>query len=1740
MDVNAGFNDMATVHIIDQVVFDFSFDSLAIANQHEAEMRIWLTEQLLPIVDSILTTHDDTETVLRFDNIVLDLGDIPSDDCYAGIIQKVSEQLTKQLRQNHENHRSEHSASVNGNDAPLAFQQVKSAQIMLERLKNFLLTGQMAWHVDTRENAAHEQILADSIRQDSHALARLLKQSSPATRNTLIRRLVKQFSQQSLEQLLTRLAPNSKALVLDLIIVMQAVIGRESNNVTQPEETHHWLWMLILETLSSDAQGSDNASNVIKEIFARIMLLQARIPELETDKVIQTAIDLTIVNKISPALSRVLLKITGRSDDRLVLEDAGRDSRATPTSDVPVPEQSVHDNSSSPGISDRNNLQPHTVNTILEKRVLSALIKADISGVDAKRLQVGSADEIRQYLLTVGESTETLTQLVTKLPERVLLDLVFLYSPQAAALIEQLLAQSNLLFEVSAATRSDAVTASDEEAWQQQLWLAGLAYLMNKQNTRFDPVGFIQALTQHFAPTPDTIEIIQGWHQALEQTKHYGVLQNTLQGILQGRAVDFELFASQSKQTVDNKTEQHSSMTAVHQRVMQALVKANISAGVDAKRLQTGSADEISQYLLKIGESTETLVQLVVKLPERILLDLAFLMSPQAAALIEQLLVQSSLLSDAIAENSSATDTEMTWQQQLWLASLSYLMSQQKRSFDPADFIQALAQHFAPTRDVTEVIQRWHQALAQTQRHGTLQKLLQTLLTRQDQPQPQPQPQPVAEEQTVIHGSPSYQQLYRRLIEPTDMLEKCDLLALIKTLETEHPEELRQIFVMLHHNPQLISIANLKRTELQPLINALIALEIPGIERDQQDMIQAINHQAVHAKDQTVYYQCVLHAMLQGDVVDLEAYASQSKRTAVEETTRSSLLTATHQRVMQALVKANVASVDAKRLQTGSADEIRQYLLTVGESTEILSQLVAKLPERILLDLAFLMSPQAAALIEQLLAQSDVLSVAIAASNSALNVETAWQQQLWLASLVVLINQQKRPFDPADFIQALAQHFAPTSEATEIIQSWHQALEQTQRHGTLQKLLQTLLTRQNRPQPVAEEQSFIHGNPSYQQLYRRLIDPTETLEKCDLSALIKTLETEQPNELRQIFATLRHNPQLISTANLKRTELQPLINTLIALEIPGVEREQRDMIQAIDQQAVLAEDQTVYYQRVLLAMLQEEAVDLEAFASQSKRMADNKSTEYSSVTATYQRVMQALVKANISGLDAKRLQTGSAETIHQHLLTIGESTEILAQLVAKLPERLLLDLVFLMSPQAAALIEQLLAQSNLLFEASAATISDAATARDEEAWQQQLWLVSLTVLMKPHEKPFDPAGFIKALAQHFAPTSEAIEVIQSWYQALLLTQQHGTLQILLQTLLTQQDKLQLVIDEQTAIYDSPGYQQLYRRLIDPTDTLEKSDLSVLIKTLESEYPDELHNIFDTLRHRSHLLSAAKLPAAALQSLIAAFIELDKKGSENNHYPMHQAINEQALHAHNQAVYYQSVLSALLQDEVVDLELFAANNATQLSSIREPVSSADEKPDFAQENAVPTSKPLSIIRDDELGLAPVSDVTEEIYIHNAGQVLAAPYLPRLFDMLGLVEEGAFIDRRAAERAVHLLQFMVNEQTQSPEYQLPLNKILCGITTGVPICKGIEISDQERETVEQLIQGMIQNWKTIGNTSMSGLRETFLQRDGVLHLKEGMWFLTIEPGTFDMLLDGLPWSFSVIKHVWMDRAIQVTWR
>lgn len=165
---------------------------------------------------------------------------------------------------------------------------------------------------------------------------------------------------------------------------------------------------------------------------------------------------------------------------------------------------------------------------------------------------------------------------------------------------------------------------------------------------------------------------------------------------------------------------------------------------------------------------------------------------------------------------------------------------------------------------------------------------------------------------------------------------------------------------------------------------------------------------------------------------------------------------------------------------------------------------------------------------------------------------------------------------------------------------------------------------------------------------------------------------------------------------------------------------------------------------------------------------------------------------------------------------------------------------------------------------------------------------------------------------------------------------------------------------------------------------------------------------------------------------------------------------------------------------------------------------------------------------------------ESNVLNAGLVIIAPYIQRLFNILELTRDGAFVSDDAAERAVHLLQYVVTAEGSTPEYRLALNKLLCGIHGGVPIVAGIEISEHEKTVIEQMLNGVIAHWSALGKTSIAGLRQTFLAREGQLSFVDENWQLGIPSSSFDMLLDRLPWSFAMIKYPWMRAPLHVTWR
>lgn len=164
---------------------------------------------------------------------------------------------------------------------------------------------------------------------------------------------------------------------------------------------------------------------------------------------------------------------------------------------------------------------------------------------------------------------------------------------------------------------------------------------------------------------------------------------------------------------------------------------------------------------------------------------------------------------------------------------------------------------------------------------------------------------------------------------------------------------------------------------------------------------------------------------------------------------------------------------------------------------------------------------------------------------------------------------------------------------------------------------------------------------------------------------------------------------------------------------------------------------------------------------------------------------------------------------------------------------------------------------------------------------------------------------------------------------------------------------------------------------------------------------------------------------------------------------------------------------------------------------------------------------------------------KFYIPNSGLILLASYLLAFFHELQLLEQGNFKNTQAQVKAVFLLHYLCSGREEVPEYILPLNKILCGLSLDTPLPSFVPLSNIEKEECTELLQEVINNWQRLGNSSIEGLREAFLNRDGIVQFENNGWKLIIDRKGHDVLLDALPWSFAHTKLSWMPHLITTEW-
>jgi hypothetical protein len=272
--------------------------------------------------------------------------------------------------------------------------------------------------------------------------------------------------------------------------------------------------------------------------------------------------------------------------------------------------------------------------------------------------------------------------------------------------------------------------------------------------------------------------------------------------------------------------------------------------------------------------------------------------------------------------------------------------------------------------------------------------------------------------------------------------------------------------------------------------------------------------------------------------------------------------------------------------------------------------------------------------------------------------------------------------------------------------------------------------------------------------------------------------------------------------------------------------------------------------------------------------------------------------------------------------------------------------------------------------------------------------------------------------------------------------------------------------------------------------------------------------------------------------------------------------------------FSRVLNSVLSQEGIDRDSFITSLPASAAVLFQPLLSSDrsftpttnlpgtanQKPaDDGSEARRSPLNPASIRlfenrselsnREAELsdsGLTPAVEMASAgdefpLFVNHAGLILLHPFISPFFEATGVKQTGSQAIATNQARAAALLHFLATGQEELYEYELGLIKILLGLEPETTLLVGEGLMQEgDREEAETVLQSVINYWTVLRNTSVDGLRSSFLQRSGLLRKTGDSWKLQIETQPFDMLLEHLPWSISIIKLSWMKYPLYTEWQ
>lgn len=183
-----------------------------------------------------------------------------------------------------------------------------------------------------------------------------------------------------------------------------------------------------------------------------------------------------------------------------------------------------------------------------------------------------------------------------------------------------------------------------------------------------------------------------------------------------------------------------------------------------------------------------------------------------------------------------------------------------------------------------------------------------------------------------------------------------------------------------------------------------------------------------------------------------------------------------------------------------------------------------------------------------------------------------------------------------------------------------------------------------------------------------------------------------------------------------------------------------------------------------------------------------------------------------------------------------------------------------------------------------------------------------------------------------------------------------------------------------------------------------------------------------------------------------------------------------------------------------------------------------------------------VRHGEFGPAAAHTAVETtgFYIDNAGLILLHPFLPTFFRSLNLTDQhNQFISVDAQQRAAVLLYHLQCGADEFEDWNMVLNRILCGLPSNAFLPPGLRLTQTEQQESLALLSSVIQHWEALRGAGVQALQNTYILRAGKITYKEDHWLLQVERNGFDILIERLPWGIGTVKLPWLKELIYCEW-